>query len=258
MAIEMLTPMFKTSNGLVQGTLLRTLTDARLPAEYQECEYISTNGTAIINTGLELYHGYQVKFKGRWTSTPPNDTWFMGDWKQNVGSIPARTWLVGKYNVYRCQAGDDNSSYYGQYPSGTDTNWHEYEIRNEGYWIDEVQRTGLVDFSKMPDWHTETSGHTPRKFITIGRSHHVNSGTMQRQIGEVIFKDHDNTVVRDYVPCYRKSDNTSGFYDIANDEFKPSDYYSSSYNYTPMTHGPDVQHGDTYLQQISVGRITNG
>jgi len=252
--LQQITPQFKKNDVLIHGTLFRTISTSRLPAEYQECEYISTNGTAVINTELELYHGYQVKFRGRWTSTPPNDTWFMGDWKQQVGSTPSRSWLVGKYNVYRCQAGDDNNSYYGQYTSGNDTLWHEYEIRNDGYWIDGVQRTGLVDFSKMPDWRTSTSGHCPRKYIVIGRSHHVNSGSMQRQIGEVIFKDHDNTVVRDYVPCYRKSDNLSGFYDIANDVFKPDDYYDYTYNHTAMTHGPDV----SYLQQIMAGRIING
>ena len=51
------------------------------------------------------------------------------------------------------------------------------------------------------------------------------------------FKVYDNdTLVRNFIPCIRKSDNKPGLYDLANNEF----YTNQGTGDTDFTVGPDI------------------
>ena len=66
----------------------------------------------------------------------------------------------------------------------------------------------------------------------------VNGLDLQKKLRGRIYSckmyDQNEVLVRDYVPCYRKSDGKSGMYDLVNDVF-----YSSATN-TDFNLGPDV------------------
>lgn len=184
-------------------------TTSRLPAGYQEVEYIRSTSTTSPDTGQRINTGIYPT--------------------QNTKVVADAEYLSGENYATLC----------GAYTNGT----NQFAIFYSGSW------TAWFGNSAQK---TISGGYSGRKNFTLGggvfsvdsssvaiSSASFNSGFQlalfaMAQTDDNTFYYHASiklysmqiyersTLVRDYVPCYRKSDNVGGLFDLANNEFYPN------------------------------------
>lgn len=198
-----------------------------LPPEYIKCDYIQTTGyNARIDTGVPGDDGalaFDLDFAimervnyGALFGNHINDSYRC--WRLilggNPGSSPPRSVLVTMHNR---KAGSSPTLYLA--PSG------------EGYIGNRVNvqmSSGTCtatsgSYSYTATTVTDTSDPASTRNIGIGSGSPTQSGSNALSVRFWHFKIIRNGImIRNYIPCYRKSDNKVGFYDTINYTFNPS------------------------------------
>lgn len=162
----------------------------QLPIEYQEVEYIESTGTQYIDTGLDYFADFEVGIRLR----------------QNVSNK-----ALGNGQSYCLQRQNADTGCW-QYTSASTTynttikitDYHIMMWKDNKVYADGVELANLVKNSNVGS----------RMFLFTSQ---INS-----PYPNIIYfcKLYNNgTLVRDFVPCYRKSDRVAGLYDLANGEF---------------------------------------
>ena len=179
-----------------------------LPAGYQEVEYIESTGTQYIDTGIKLSNNSNVEINAKLTATLKRKSYYLFgsslDQKRYmiaVGSTTDKYLADFKNNSYRI-----NSSV-----SAFDNVFHIHRINNLNYYIDNIlqgSQTSLI-FSNTENAYL---------FDVIGRPTDSSVGVQAWQIKYCKIYDND-TLVRNFVPCYRKSDNVVGMFDTVEGKF---------------------------------------
>lgn len=182
-----------------------------LPNNYQQVEYIESTGTQYVNIAhivssdvIQIETDFMitkwVHSKGLYGSQKSNDTNWCFNPYANYG-LSANNW---RYHI------GTSGSVYTIYIK--DNEWHHNEVSaNNGVYTikhnGETLKTGNYSGSIV-------SGGTFSIF-TVGK---ITSRCVFAKIKTFkIFQD--NILVCDCIPCYRKSDNVVGFYDLATDNF---------------------------------------
>lgn len=180
-----------------------------LPSDYQEVEYIQSTGTQYIDTGITASNS--LKFVADFAVTNVSAT-------RNyiIGSRGGDTGYVG-----RIQFSYSSSAFYAwgaeqSTPSlNINNSKHNVEISSSAFKIDDntVYTPTSTDFS---------SARNVFLFAVNG-----SSGVTTYSNGVALYSCEiydNNTLVRNYVPCYRKSDNATGLYDLVNNQFYRAGY----------------------------------
>lgn len=185
---------------------------SRLPSEYQEVEYISNSGTQWIDTGLILsnYNAFNINMDAKFLSYGKNyyNTLFG---TQNTSDPYLGTYL--RYDKYKYIEVDSLSSKLGYYIN-TKYNFDytltksisRLYINNDLYGED---TTKTRDFCSYPLYLMGMNN---------GGSTHYSEIALYRCKITL-----DNVLSRDFIPCYRKSDNEIGLYDLVNNQFYTND-----------------------------------
>lgn len=193
----------------------------KLPSTYQAVEYLITTGhnaridtgVAGNNTALKIFADMQyIEFK--------QYQYFFGNsgssatsklWRVIVPSVVTANWLViGNYR-HNNQGPAVPSGLYAK-PFRIKL-WLEY-----GYSESTINGvTYTTAGATADDGYTETADH-----IAIGSAGVDKTGSGVHFWIYSFKMWNGETPIRDYVPCYRKSDNVAGFYDIINETFSPS------------------------------------
>lgn len=179
-----------------------------LPAGYQEVEYIESTGTQWIDTGIKLSNNSNVEINAKFTATQKRKSYYLfGSSATDKRYMIAVGSTTNKYLV------DFNSSNYriNSSVSAFDSIFHIHKINNLNYYIDNIlqgSRTSLI-FSNTENAYL---------FDVKGRSTDSSVGVQAWQIKYCKIYDND-TLVRNFVPCYRKSDNVVGMFDTAEGKF---------------------------------------
>lgn len=174
----------------------------QLPSEYQEVEYIESTGTQYINASLSLYNESNHKivfdvtpteffnYNTLWGSTYDNDTF--------EGWIYWDGLLAMRYNWVRY--GDDN-------------------LVNVGTrYLIEVEKSGTTLIKRVNNIEIGTG--TVNEITTDADFLLFLSGSDYGKYKTYSCKLYKaNEMVRNFVPCYRKSDNEIGMYDLVNRVF---------------------------------------
>lgn len=191
----------------------------RLPVEYQEVEYIESNGTQYIDTGIVLNNGCVITLDFLIAESYVNRViygWrrkgtYMDPYQAYMGSNPSkvRYIAIGK--------GSDIYSY----PPG-----FEYDVRNRIV-IDSADKQVLVnnlvkdcgaDFSNGKAFDENgSSGIHPYLFA-------LNNAGSPLAIGEDIriyaySVQYGDELLQSFIPCYRKLDDVIGMYDLVSKQF---------------------------------------
>lgn len=182
-----------------------------IPSAYQEVEFIASSGTQHIDTGFIPNNNTRIACEIMWTEFN-NSYW---------GGFGAATSSTSR--AYECYV---FSSY---------VNWNFY---SNTYGADDglgyratVNTRYLIDANKNVFKISDTNG-TVLKTITATNgtftapytmylfgSHRSSSGHGKcRFYGHTFIYD-NGTLVREFVPCYRKSDNVIGMWDKVNKQF---------------------------------------
>ena len=170
-----------------------------LPNEYQEVEYIESTGTQYIDTGVVQ------KIKPKIVTTlavmSNNDLDLMGNDSAYSGcfivdAYPSNTYLYYRYST------SSSSGISGFFPT-SDTSFHSYEFGEDVY------KDGTFVY-RFPNH--DFSVNTKSIYLFRGRTYAL------IKLKRTRIYDGD-TLLRDYFPCYRKSDDEIGLYDIVNKVF---------------------------------------
>ena len=207
-----------------RAMMMQASKTSRLPAEYQEVEYIKSDGYAYINSGV---YGNQdsvveLDFKidviadatmfGARTSATSNAFYIL---------IRGGTWFASAYDG----SGNDDFKINGT-AIVADTNRHKITIDKRERYFDDVQSESIG---------TYTAFTTPKELYLFRSSHQANGTKMaEMRIYSCIIND-NGTPVRNFVPCYRKQDNEIGMYDLINGSF-----YANGSDRGSFTKGQDI------------------
>lgn len=191
-----------------------SLSELKLPSEYQQVEYIESSGTQYINTGYVNSSNYQpykidVDFKLESLLT----TSFVFGTARNTGnqyslvygySLTDKAWLFGRF-------GSSGSSIRFGTP---DTNRHNIKyVFGKGLYFD-----GVLENSTVTQASTSTSSGKNIGLFARIRGTTPNSYANMRMYN-CKFYEAEDVLVRYFIPCYRKSDNVVGLYDLVNHVF---------------------------------------
>jgi hypothetical protein len=180
-----------------------------LPEEYTQVDYIESHGTEYIDTGVNADYKLSFKAKMKFLNTTQK---FMGTIKIDDTNYLRHHFAVNAGMTYT------NVIYY----TGTrnveitqfDNDIHEYNI-------DVYNKLANVDGGSDITMNYDTNFDTELNYFICARNR--NAQLLQQDFIQIqIYKFKMYTagvLVRDFIPCYRNSDNVVGLYDLVNGVF---------------------------------------
>lgn len=189
---------------------------SRLPAEYQEVTHIQTNGKQSFDTEFIPNQDTRVIWKGEWVAAS-SSAWIFG----------VRTAAANKGFTMLTTGGKFRSDY------GNVSGVTFSSSITTAYKIDKNKHVTTINDAETLSTTYETfeCPKTLKLFACDTNGTIAGYSTAKTTATEV----YDNgTLVRNYVPCYRKTDNVAGLYDLVNGVFGTFD------GTDPVTVGEDV------------------
>lgn len=181
---------------------------ARIPMEYQEVAYLQSSGQQYINAGMganTIGRGY---FKGFMLTATANMSLF--------GASGSTSSIETQALAYRPQDGHfylDDNGYMQAAATGS----------NRSFTVDfTVSNTALsVTVNGTTNSISGTVGTITSVWFWIFACSYQgqNLGGISARITEAKLWNRSNSLIADFVPCYRKSDNVAGFYDLVRQRF---------------------------------------
>lgn len=185
----------------------------QLPTEYQEVEYIESSGTQYINTGVIPTVDTGVKVRGHFTSVQTDKDNIILGASDQTGFANGKPYSVDPWSdkVYFPFGGYANDATDTITISQIKNKQYEYALNYKNSGIATVETQQLT----LP---TRTSVTSNALYLfclngngTAGYYSHFALEYLQITQGE--------SVIHDYVPCYRKADNVAGLYDLVTGTF---------------------------------------
>lgn len=188
----------------------------RLPNEYQEVEYIESTGTQYIDTGVAPTNKTNIKLdidfisgeSDKWipliaerTKTSASSGWkaMFGIWINSSTKEIALNYVTTDTSAIAGTNGDGRHSY--------------SNLENEFYLDNTLISTlSTSSFTSALNLYVFALNE-----LLIG-STNIETRNCTAKLYELKIYD-DSTLIRDFIPCYRKSDNEVGLYDLANNQF---------------------------------------
>ena len=175
--------------------------------EYQEVEYIETTGTQYIDTKLSMPNGFHAAFEIEFL-------------KGNTGVILGAEDDSSPYN--RNYVAINQS---GQWEIGMNNYFLSGTVKvNEKYSVDVSNIIGntffYVNGNNIYSNSENITGRTSKSLYLLSFNSKYGSKLFAKLYNMKIYNDGGtNELLRDYIPCYRKEDNSIGMYDLANNIF---------------------------------------
>lgn len=193
-----------------------------LPVEYQQVEYLQTNNSNAnnygenwihINTGINYFADFETQCQN--AENIGNVTCGCGDNSygatlgRHSSSQPYYTFFSGVYNYYVTNVLMTTGGVFA---------WKNNNIYVNGVYVTQLTKPTLA-----------------KQFILYGCSYGTTLYAYKSiKIYYCKLWDNNGDLVRHYIPCYKKSDNTPGMYDIVNNTFNggtgTSGYFSVGNN----------------------------
>ena len=182
-----------------------------VPATYQQVDYIQsdTAGKAYINTLCPIYNGMSWKFEA---SVMMGDTWFSGYesiYNSTFNSDTFEGWINNSSNKgnLNFRYNDTALRDIAQLELST-----KYKIA--AYYDGASLYSYVDDIFKKTVAISKTTRDASTIYLTIG---HNNDATTFKYYWVKLYKNDE--LLRNFIPCYRKSDNVIGMLDLVNNVF---------------------------------------
>lgn len=183
----------------------------RLPIEYQELEYIENTSTSIIDTWLKTWIWYRIQLKFYTSSSSTADQTIIW-WSTNTSAEAIYFWLnyaSNRLSIYRWY----NGSWFDADNSISVWNYYEAEslIRN---WEQKL----TLNWTVLYTGSAALSWTGSENMIIFNRRSYTTYPALIKLYYTKIY-DVNDELVRDFVPCFRKSDWEPWMYDLVTDTF---------------------------------------
>lgn len=197
-----------------------------LPLEYQKVEYIESTGTQYINTGVKLSGNHSVEIDYQFTSVPKS-----GDRNGLYGGLETSTGRHGALvspTTMKLEYGYGTGNAYYQ-TSIPDTNRHVIkQAKNEVY----------VDGALIYTFEVAIFQQTIE--APLGTFNFTNYKPAKAKYFASRWWNGD-TLIRNYIPCYRKSDGKPGMYDTVTETFF-TNAGTGEFNFVKPTYKKEVNY----------------
>ena len=184
-----------------------------LPAEYVRVNYIESTGTQYIDTGVKPNGNTKIDIDFAFKSGK------LGYWIPLFG---VREFQYKSYAIFFYSQSSKSSkvaSNYGDFDSGTISN--VYTTRDERHNLKSNGGQLYLDGILQSSISTSGSMSGFNKNLLLFAFDNIDVVETRGSREKIYFvKIYDGeTLIRDMIPCVRKSDNTAGLYDLVNDKF---------------------------------------
>lgn len=206
----------------------------KLPSTYQEVEYIESRKNQYIDTGVLTSN--KIRIECEYSTTYNGINLLFGARRNiNTNGLTFGTQYANNRNQYYVAYGGETVQRVTTI-NNNDGNKHKVILSNEVFTIDNENQAIVRD-----DFTASFS-------ILLGTFLNNNAPDTRMWIGNIYScKIYDNNnLVRDFVPCYRKSDNKIGFYDLVNDTF-----------YVNIGTGEFIKGSDVGIAKISINKSSS-
>ena len=182
----------------------------RLPSEYQEVEYIQSTGTQYIDT--DVLPNATIEFEIDYEITQ------IARCETLIGSDPdAKKWF--SFGIVSNSSLKTNYIYAGYSNKTFTNNYGELNVKTKA-----VYSNGSITISNVNGSVTQTLAditmdvnNLPMFLFALNRKNEAADNAYIKIYSVILNKN--NEKVREFVPCYRKSDTTIGLYDLVNKTF---------------------------------------
>ena len=187
-----------------------------LPGEYQEVEWIKGSGSQYINTGYVATGGmtceFDVTYESDYTTYNSNGGYIIGSHAPNYPYGRSGAWYVKGDKKWQLGYGEQTPMYSMTMVYGIPYNVKFSTIIGNA-WL-EVDGTRIIT-------NTSTQTITTTPVYVFAHQYDLDHGGIctiaKLHYGKIY--DSTNTLIREFIPCYRKSDNVIGLYDKVNNVF---------------------------------------
>lgn len=181
-----------------------------LPKEYTEVDYIQSDGTQYIDTGINA--DYKLSIDIKMTNLLPTQK-HMGTMKNNNG-----TYIRHHFQT----APSNNQGYVSYYVETTRYDLKQTsEIINPHIYKIDVYNKKIKYDNEQEIEIQRTDFDTQLNYWLFWRNRNENLGAQDKGNFRIYYCKMyvQDVLVRDFIPCYRNSDNEVGIYDLVNDTF---------------------------------------
>lgn len=184
-----------------------------LPEEYQLVEYIQTTGTQYIDSKVPLRSKLKIIVDWNYKDAPSGNSYTGG----HIGS-PGNRWLIGsqRSNTYFFAVGTGNVP--------TEFTFGDRDVV-EAYWEDKnsyFMCNGVK--STKYNYQIYALAEEPTYTYYMGAVNRTSGASLYPRLTIYSWKFYqDDVLIRDFVPCYRKTDGEIGMYDLVNGVFYTND-----------------------------------
>lgn len=184
-----------------------------LPVEYTQVDYIESSGTQYIDTGYKLNGNSEIYTDYMLTSVSPNEIGMIFGARENNDK---RGFMFGdassnnSFPVAYYGEGNTSSSIAKAISTNSENNkMYNLTVKDGKFNISEL---GTISFTKS------TFSLTNSMYIFCGNQNSSPSYKVKARIYNFNIYEND-TLIRNFIPCYRNSDNEVGLYDLVNNIF---------------------------------------
>ena len=186
-----------------------------LPPEYQQVEYLQSSGTQYINTGINAASGDIIDVTIHFIGLNIANKAIMGSQKDNSGNN--RTAVIFGYNGnanYVSIASGNVSA------SASATKFYARDYSEALFRIDDQAKMITGTCNGVALTSQAYGGNLCTSSILLFNNNRANITEQISSASLYYFKCIINgSVIRELVPCYRKSDNKPGMYDLVTNTF---------------------------------------
>lgn len=175
----------------------------RLPDEYQEVEYIESTGTQYIDTGVVGKNGIRILTEMGWATLSGS---LFGSRKDS-----GATRFFVTYYANRIDFGYSGDTVSDVSPQAGQTYEIDFDVMGSQYnfGVDDTYKTGRV-----------LEIDTECNMFIFGANRPYTTNQLSKSIFKsMMITNANGETLRNFIPCYRKSDNEIGLYDTVSKSF---------------------------------------
>lgn len=186
-----------------------------LPAKYKQVEYLQSSGTQFINTGVKASNGLAVRAKVINTESPQGQG-------VNRGFLGARTSATNRFFTWVFDGQGSICYGYRDVYGSIGKTWGAQTV----YEFTVTITDSVFSIERHGEYGWSWSGQITQQFagdvnLYLYACNDWNSSASNLLKGKVFYCtiEKDGVLIRDFIPCYRRSDSKPGMYDLVTDTF---------------------------------------
>lgn len=189
--------------------------EGRLPSEYQQIEYIESTGTQYIDTGINPISSTRIDIDFAYVGAGS-----YAGWAPIFGAMSVINNVQEQYAVFINNRSLKLTTNYSSRDIGDNSTVYieankKYNLKNNQglFYINDILESSISVSNTL----SNNTRFPVYLFDLNFNGSRMNRGTKMK-LYSCKFYDGD-TLIRNYIPCYRKSDNEIGLYDLVSNTF---------------------------------------